>query len=51
MNLASLESEAEAELSPMHVMQRDETLASIAWVCTLRCGCTALHLVRSLHLP
>lgn len=44
MNLASLESQAEAELSPMHVMQRDETLASIAWVCAMCCAlCTCLQ--------
>ena len=32
LNLAALEAQAEADFSPMHVMQRDETIASIARV-------------------
>jgi hypothetical protein len=32
LNLAMLEAQAEAEISPMHVVQRDETLATIARV-------------------
>ena len=32
LNLAMLESQSDAELSPMHIVQRDETIASIARV-------------------
>jgi hypothetical protein len=42
LNLVVLESQAEAEISPMHVVQRDETIASIARVrCLLarHCSC------------
>jgi hypothetical protein len=35
LNLVVVESQAEAEISPMHVVQRDETIASIARVRSL----------------
>ena len=38
LNLAMIESLAEAEIPPMHIVQRDETLASIARVRTLLNG-------------